>query len=116
MHELPVTKRILDIVLKHARMNNVNKIMAINLTIGMMSELEDEWVQNYFDYLSKDTVAQGARLMIERTPVILECRSCSRTFEIDIRKIEDILCPFCGYKKFTLISGREYHIKSMEAA
>ena len=115
MHELPVTQSILDIVLKHAKMNNVTKIHAINLAIGEMSDLENEWVQHYFDYLSKNTIAQGARLNIERTPVVLKCESCSNNFEVDIRKIEDIVCPLCGEKEFSLISGREYYIKNMEA-
>ncbi|HOO39153.1 MAG TPA: hydrogenase maturation nickel metallochaperone HypA [Deltaproteobacteria bacterium] len=115
MHELPVTQSILNIVLKHAQMNNVKKIHAINLAIGEMSDLENEWVQRYFDYLSKDTVAQGARLNIERTPVVLKCESCSNNFEVDIKKMEDIVCPQCGEKKFSLLSGREYYIKNMEA-
>ena len=115
MHELPVTQSILDIVLKHAQMNGVTKIHTISLAIGKMSDLEDEWVQRYFDYLSKDTIAQGARLKIERTPVVLGCDSCSHNFEVDIKKMEDIVCPQCGEKKFSLISGREYYIKNMEA-
>ncbi|HHO75464.1 MAG TPA: hydrogenase maturation nickel metallochaperone HypA [Deltaproteobacteria bacterium] len=115
MHELPVTQSILDIVMKHALMNNVTRIHAINLAIGEMSDLEDEWIQRYFDYLSKDTLAQGAKLNIERVPVVLRCEVCSETFEIDIKKLEDISCPACGEKKFSFVSGREYYIKNMEA-
>lgn len=80
MHELPVTQSILEIVLKHAHANGVTKIHTINLAIGEMSDLENEWVQRYFDYLSKNTLAQGARLNIERTPVVLKCESCSHNF------------------------------------
>jgi len=115
MHELPVTQSILDIVLKHAHMNQVKSVHAINLVIGEMSDLEDEWIQRYFDYLSRDTVAQGARLNIERVPVVLRCELCSHSFELDIRKMEDICCPACGEKKFSFVSGREYYIKNMEA-
>jgi len=115
MHELPVTQSILDIALKHAQMNNVTKIHAINLAIGEMSDLENEWIQRYFDYLSKNTIAQGAKLNIERVPVVLRCELCSHTFEVDIKKMEDICCPQCDEKKFALVSGREYYIKDMEA-
>jgi len=116
MHEMPVTQSILDICLKHAKTNNVKRIYTINLVIGEMSDLEDEWIQRYFDYLSKDTIARGARLKIRRTPVVLQCRSCSHRFEIDIKKIKDISsCPECEGEDLCLISGKEYYIKDMEA-
>ncbi len=115
MHELPVTQSILDVVLRHASANNVTKIHTINLAVGEMSDLEDEWIQRYFDYLSKDTVAQGARLKIERIPVVLRCEACAESFQVDIKQMEDIVCPSCGEKKFALISGREYYIRNMEA-
>ena len=62
MHELPVTESILKIVLKHARVSGVRKVRTIRLIVGKLSDLEDEWIQRYFDYLSKGTVAEGARL------------------------------------------------------
>ena len=50
MHELQVTESILDIVLRHAEANQVNKILSIQLKVGELSDLEDEWIQRYFDY------------------------------------------------------------------
>ena len=49
MHELPVTEKILDIIVAHAERNNVQKVVTINLNIGELSDLEDEWIQNYFE-------------------------------------------------------------------
>ena len=114
MHELPVTESILKIVLKHADKNNVRQVMAIHLRIGKLSDLEDDWIQRYFDYLSKGTVAQGAKLIIERTPIILQCTSCNTSYEADMATIGDAVCPACGQTESTLISGREYYIKDME--
>ena len=37
MHELPVTKSILDIVLRHAAANEVTRIATIDLSIGALS-------------------------------------------------------------------------------
>ena len=76
MHELPVTEGILQIVLKHAEMNSVQQVMAIHLQIGKLSDLEDEWIQRYFDYLSKGTIAQ-AELKIERMPIMVQCTACA---------------------------------------
>lgn len=114
MHELPVTEGILNIVLRHAEGAQVKKVVSISLKIGEMSDLEDEWIQKYFDYLSKDTIAEGAKLKIERVPVKLRCNGCSEVYPVKIRETENICCPACGSDKGTMISGREYHVKDMK--
>ncbi len=114
MHELPITESILKIVLKHAETNNVRRVMSINLQVGKLSDLEDEWIQRYFDYLSKGTVAQGAKLKIERTPIMVQCNACSTSYEAEVEKLGDLVCPTCGERGGTLLSGREYYIKEME--
>jgi len=114
MHELPITESILKIVLKHAEMNNARKVLAIHLQVGKLSDLEDEWIQRYFDYLSKGTLAEGAKLKIERTPIMVQCHACSTAYEAEIARMDDLVCPACGEKGGTLLSGREYFIKEME--
>ena len=57
MHELSITESILKIVLKHAQKSGIQKVMTIHLRIGKLSDLEDEWIQRYFDYLSKESIA-----------------------------------------------------------
>jgi hydrogenase nickel incorporation protein HypA/HybF len=114
MHELQVTESILDIVVKHAKANQVNRVLSVQLKIGELSDLENEWIQRYFDYLSKGTLAEGATLKIERIPVVMQCNVCSHTYEVNMKEIKDILCPECGGKENTFISGREYYIKDME--
>ncbi|MBN1664865.1 MAG: hydrogenase maturation nickel metallochaperone HypA [Deltaproteobacteria bacterium] len=114
MHELPITESILKVVLKHAEKNGVRQVNLIRMGVGMLSELEDEWLQNYFDYLSKGTVAEGAKLVIDRLPAKVRCNACSNTYEAQTAKIAELKCPECGEKAGTLISGREYTIKEME--
>ncbi|MBW2560360.1 MAG: hydrogenase maturation nickel metallochaperone HypA [Deltaproteobacteria bacterium] len=114
MHELPITESILKIVLRHAEGQRVRKVVAIHLQIGRLSDLEDEWIQRYFDYLSKGTIAEGARLKIERTPVMMQCNACRTSYEVEAARIGDLVCPACGEGSGTLLSGREYYIKEME--
>lgn len=114
MHELPVINSILSVVLKHAAANQVKKIVAIHLQVGEMSDLEDAWMQQYFDYLSKGTLAEGAVLKIERIPVVMRCAACGHTYEVNVKDGTKPLCPECGGDKHSLVSGREYFIKNME--
>ena len=114
MHELQVTERILDIVIRHASGHDVSRIVLIRLKIGELSDLEDEWIQRYFDYLSRGTLAENAKLAIQRAPIVLECESCSRSFEIRKEGLGDVACPECGGSDCRLISGREYLIENIE--
>ena len=114
MHELSVMESILNIALKHARMHEASRILGIGLRVGEMSDLVDEWMQRYFDYLSKDTLAAGALLKIERTPVIFECESCGTAFPVPLKEIRDATCPECRGDKTRFKSGREFIIKNIE--
>jgi hydrogenase nickel incorporation protein HypA/HybF len=114
MHELQVTERILDVVLKHAAGHDVSRIVVIHLKVGELSDLEDEWLQRYFDYLSKDTLAENARLAIERAPIVMQCESCSASLEVRKDELREIVCAECGGSRFRLVSGREYLVKNIE--
>jgi len=114
MHELGITKNIFTIVIRHARVNRVKQVVAVHLKIGALSDLEDEWIQRYFDYLSRGSVAEGARLRIDRVPVAFQCESCSCLFETNIKMVKEIQCPECQSRSCRLISGDEYRIENME--
>lgn len=114
MHELPVTKSIFQIVLKHAEMGDVKRVISVNLEIGALSDLQSEWVQRYFDRLSRGTVVEGARLRINRVPAVFRCNRCQQSFEINSLLEQDLSCERCHSREVTLVSGREYHVKNME--
>ncbi len=114
MHELQVTKRILDIALGHAEGHQVRRIAVIHLRIGALSDLEDEWLQRYFDYLSRNTPAERARLAIERIPIVVRCSGCSKSFEVEKSALDAAACPGCGGSRCELVSGREYVVANME--
>ena len=114
MHELQVTERILDVVLDHASRHEVKKVVFINLRIGDLSDLEGEWIQRYFEYLSRGTLAETAKLVIEKMPIVLECDECSCSFEVQKQDLGEAPCPECGEMRCRLISGREYTVSNME--
>jgi hydrogenase nickel incorporation protein HypA/HybF len=114
MHELPVTKSIVQIVTKHAEMHHVKRVILVNLEVGALSDLQGEWVQRYFDHLTRGTVVDGAKLNINRVPAVFHCHRCQQSFEINSLLEEDLSCAQCHGREVTLVSGREYHVKGME--
>ena len=114
MHELAVTKSIFQIVLRHAQLGDVKRVVSVTLEIGSLSDLQGEWVQRYFDHLSRGSVVEGAKLKINRVPAVFHCNNCQESFAITSLLEEELSCGECLSSEVTLISGREYHVKNME--
>lgn len=115
MHELQVTESILSAVLQSARDHDVTKILRIHLEIGELNGMKDQWIQHYFDYLAKDTVAEGAEIKIKRTPVEFQCHDCNSSFSIDLARADSVTCPQCEGKNCSLSGGSDFSIIDMEA-
>jgi hydrogenase nickel incorporation protein HypA/HybF len=114
MHELPVTQSILDTVLDYARENGVEKVLRIRLTIGALNDFKREWIQRYFDYLSRETPAEGAQIVIRRVEPAFHCSGCEHTFDVDLGSVDRVRCPLCGGEEVHLERGREFFITDME--
>ncbi len=113
MHELSVTQAILNIALDYGKKNLAQKVIEIHLKVGEIGDLEDEWLQRYFDFISKGTIAEGAKLSILRTSAQLQCRACQFVFPLN-KAAWDTQCPSCQSKETSLISGREFRVESLE--
>ena len=114
MHELAVTEGMLKVVLRHAEQNQVQRVLGITLLIGEMSDIVDEWLQRYFDYLSRGTVAEGAELTINRSPAVFRCGDCGDEYVVNIRNKGSFSCPVCGGANVSLISGREFQVQELK--
>lgn len=113
MHELPTTKDLHRIVMRHAESAGAVKVLSVNLEVGALTDLQDEWVQRYFDHLSRGTIAEGAQVRIDRVPGVFRCDDCGGSFEAD-SVLGDLSCPDCGGSELTVVSGRAYRVKNIE--
>jgi len=112
MHELPVTQSILDIAVRHAARASACRILTIHLTIGELTGFVDDSIQFYFDFLSKDTPAAGAKLTISRVPPRAQCRSCKAEYAPPDSRLWT--CPECGALGGDVIAGKEFFVSSIE--
>ena len=69
MHELSVMKRIVETVLSVQQQEPLGKITALTLLVGEGRNFVQEWVQNYFDMLAKDSPVEGAKVKLENVPM-----------------------------------------------
>jgi len=111
LHELPVTEQILKIVLDRARGADARRVARVNLVIGDLTTFVDESIQFYFDFVSKDTEAEGATLHIRRIPARVRCHECETEFAPNGA---DWRCPRCGSLGGEVLAGRESYIETIE--
>ena len=49
-------------------------------------------------------------------PAVFHCSHCQQSFKVDSLIRDDLSCSVCHGKDTALVTGREYHVKSMEWA
>lgn len=80
MHEMPVTQAMLNMALEHAQ---GRRITDVYLQVGRMSAIVPDSVEVFFDYLSQDTLAEGATLHFEILPVEMTCLDCGQQADLE---------------------------------
>ena len=111
MHEYAVTQSIINTAVEEASKAGSDKITEIRLVIGDLSSILDESVQMYFDLISKDTPAEGAKLIFKRIPAQFSCKACCHIYDKPLKGFD---CPQCGGSGFPTGVGSEFYIESIE--
>ena len=111
MHELAITESILRIALQAAEEHQAKRVLEIRTKIGAYSGVVPQYIQEYFNIVSRDTIPEQARLSIETIPATVECRSCGQTTAVERFRIK---CAACGSTDVKLCTGREYYVDSLE--
>ncbi len=116
MHELPITKSILDWACIYAEKAQAQKVVTIVLQLGVLRDLQKEWLQRYFRYISKGTIASEAEILVIEVPLTCRCTDCGETFPVDISRLTDetILCPGCQVRNYEIVTGTEFRIQGIE--
>jgi hydrogenase nickel incorporation protein HypA/HybF len=102
---------MLDIVLERAKESGARKVGTINLVIGELSGFVEESVRFYFNFLAKDTIAEGAALNFKPVSPRARCRNCDKPFEV---KEFDWSCPQCRGSDIEITAGKELFVESID--
>ncbi len=111
MHELSIVESLLNLALQNAEKAHARKIVSIRLVVGDYTGVMEDAVNLYFGFLSKDTIAAGARIQYTHVTGQLRCRDCDLLFPLQHR---NYVCPECEGKRVEIVGGRELYIENME--
>ena len=113
MHETDMTKAlILTVKDWQESQPELPQIACIHLIVGKFTGVEPVSLQFAFEVQTKNTFLDGAKLVIQETPLIAFCHSCQTEYypEIGIQ----YACPQCKSPMDDIRSGRELKIDRVE--
>jgi hydrogenase nickel incorporation protein HypA/HybF len=110
MHELSIMTYLLEAVEKEAQQRGASKVLAINLRVGERAGIDDSLLF-YFDLLTPETLCEGAKLNIQRTPMRFACQKCNNEYTPRGANFE---CPNCGTVGTLVDDASDLLIESLE--
>ena len=114
MHELPLAKTIFSTVLKKAEECGAKAVVRVCIESGELREYVELILQKYWDYISRGSIAEGARIELISIPATVRCAQCGGVYGIEAESLADAKCPDCGHDRGELLTGRELRIRGIE--
>lgn len=111
MHEMSLCEGVLQVLQDESSKQGFSRVKTVWLEIGDLSGVEIEAMKFCFDAITRNSLAEGARLQIINTPGQAWCMQCSKTVDVKQRFDE---CPECGSYQLQVTSGDEMKIKELE--
>ena len=104
MHELSIICSILDIIEEYAEEHRFSSVKSLKLSFGRLSCIEPQSIAFIFEIQSSGTKAVGAFLEFDIKPIVIQCFSCEKDFELETYAA---VCPQCNGSEVLLVGGTE---------
>ena len=94
-----------------AREHRASRVTSITVGIGPLAGVEAQLLYHAYPIASAGTIAEGAELSIEVTPIRVHCQSCGKQSDASVNRL---VCACCGDWHTELVSGDEMLLVSVE--
>ncbi|USD36401.1 MULTISPECIES: hydrogenase maturation nickel metallochaperone HypA [Ferrimonas] len=111
MHEAALTQSLIKVLLTQAERVKANSISRVTVKVGQLKAVEPQSLSFCFEMFAKDTLIEGAQLVIDHVPARATCHGCQRSFDISRFCFR---CDTCQSRDIELIQGEELFIESFE--
>jgi hydrogenase nickel incorporation protein HypA/HybF len=111
MHELSLVSSLFDTLLERAAAYNAREVTVVTIKVGPLSGVVPELLESAFDMYKKETIAAGARLVVEPLPFVVRCRACGAETPHD-HIVQ--ACPTCGSADLSIVQGTEVFLDKIE--
>lgn len=112
MHEFSLAKDIIEIIEQSVRQNNKQKVISVELEIGMLSGVEIPALETALEALTQNTMLSNAVFEKKIVHGLALCNGCKTEFQLS-----DIfsLCPSCRSYHKSILQGKEFNVLTIEA-
>jgi hydrogenase nickel incorporation protein HypA/HybF len=107
MHELSLSRAILDTATRHA---DGRRVVLVSVTIGALRQVVPGSLTFCFEIVSRGTVCEGAVLEPRLVPARL-CCDCGEEWELEEPSFR---CPRCGGGQTSVLDGDQLSVDSIE--
>ena len=110
MHELSIAISIIDICKEETEKAGAKIVTNVELEIGSMSGVEIEALEFAWEAATRNSVAEGSELIINRVEARARCRECGHEFDVDNFYSP---CPVCDAFGYEIFRGQELKIRAI---
>lgn len=111
MHEMSLAESVLQIIEDAARDQGFTRVKSVWLEIGQLACVEQESLRFSFDVVTRDSIADQARLEIAETAGQGRCAKCA--LEMPIAALYEA-CPSCGSYEIQVTGGDGMRVIELE--
>jgi hydrogenase nickel incorporation protein HypA/HybF len=111
MHEMALCEGMVQLIEEEAVRQSFRRVRTVTLEVGALGHVAPEALAFCFEAVSRGTVAEGARLLVERIPGAGWCLDCGRTVPLSERFGA---CPDCGRRHVQMTAGDELRLRDLE--
>lgn len=108
---MALAESVREIVEVTARRHDARRVVAVQLEVGVLSDVEPEALRFCFDAVMRGSLAEGAELEIVRAPGEAWCMPCGAT--VPLQRVGDA-CPQCGSHQLAVSGGDAMRVIDIE--
>jgi len=111
MHEMSIARNLLEICLKMADEKKAKAIKSIQISVGILTNIEPHYLETAFNQIKQDSIARKADLIISVCDLEGVCKQCGQEFR---SSDYSIACSQCKSHDIEILRGKDMMIDSME--
>jgi hydrogenase nickel incorporation protein HypA/HybF len=111
MHEVSLAQSIVEIVADQRERTPFTCVRSVTVAVGRLSFVDADALAFAWSAVTSGTVADGARLVIQRPPGAATCTSCAHEIELTSRAAA---CPRCGSDAWVAHGGEELRVVELD--
>lgn len=114
MHEMPTILNIVASAERLAKQYGVSKLGYVKIEVGELSSALPRYLKELWPLGSKDSICEGAELLIEEKKAVAQCRDCGREYPAIENLVDNYpVCPYCHSERYSITEGAKVFITEL---